>query len=375
MYMRKPFMSPCYGYVATVMFLSLTGCQEDLASQDDTSGPAISHSVSLAQVESHVFPKIYSVPGTIVPSERLQIASRVAGYIEKITVDEGDIVEAGTILVEIDNAQVDASIKSAESDVVSAKAELEEAQGDVKRFRKLVRSKTITEDQLRKAIVRQTSAKANLAKTKAVLKSNQKDRQYTYITSPVRAQVRERLQDPGELSASGSPILRLDVLGPMELEVYLPSTRVGNVVIDQDVDVYVQSENTPLVGSIKSIVRSADKVTRRSKVRIALPEKQSLAPGQFARAVIVLGEELLTVVPLETVTERAGIEGVFIVDKNDTIRFRSIRIGKKILYGSACRSSNRNFNSSKSSYRITRWRFCNAVVTQWKLNDSTYRVN
>ena len=330
MCMRTPFLSLCYRYITTVILLFLAGCQEDQSSQNDPSVLTISHSVHLAKVESRVFPKIYSVPGTIVPSERLQIASRVAGYIQKINVDEGDIVEAGTVLVEIDNAQVDASIKSAEANVISAKAELEEAHGDVKRFKKLVRSKTITEDQLRKAIVRQTGAKASLAKAQAVLKSSQQDRQYTYIISPVRAQVRERLQDPGDLASAASPILRLDVLGPMELEVYLPSTQVGNVVTAQDVDIYVQSENTPLVGSIKSIVRSADKVTRRSKVRIALPEKQSLAPGQFARADIVLGEELLTVVPLEAVTERAGIEGVFIVDKNDTVRFRSIRIGRKL---------------------------------------------
>jgi RND family efflux transporter MFP subunit len=311
------------------MLLFLVGCQEDQSNQNDSSGLAISHSVHLAKVESHVFPKTYSVPGTIVPSERLQIASRVAGYIQKITVDEGDIVEAGTILVEIDNAQVDASIKSAEANVISAKAELEEAQDDVKRFKKLARSKAIAEDQLRKTIVRQTSAKANLAKAQAVLKSNQQDRQYTYIISPVRAQVRERLQDPGDLASAASPILRLDVLGPMELEVYLPSTQVGKVVTGQDVDIYVQSENTPLVGSIKSIVRSADKVTRRSKVRIALPEKQFLVPGQFARADILLGEELLTVVPLEAKTERAGIEGVYIVDNNDTVRFRSVRFGRK----------------------------------------------
>jgi RND family efflux transporter MFP subunit len=310
------------------MLLFLASCQEDQPSQNDASALPMAHGVHLAQVESQLFPKIYSVPGTIVSNKRLQVASRVAGYIKKITVDEGDIVEAGTILVEIDNAQVDASIKSAEANVISAKAELEEAQGDVKRFKKLVRSKTITEDQLRKAIVRQTSAKANLAKAQAVLKSNQQDQQYTYIISPVRAQVRERLQDPGDLASATSPILRLDVLGPMILEVYLPSTKVGKVVTGQDVDIYIQSENIPLVGSIKSIVRSADKVTRRSKVRIALPEKQSLAPGQFARANILLGEELLKVIPLEAKTERAGIEGVYIVDNNDTVRFRSVRLGR-----------------------------------------------
>jgi len=311
------------------MSLMITGCHDNPPDQADPFRVTNAHNVHLAQVEEHDFPTIYSVPGTIVPSNRLQIASRVSGYIENIYVDEGDLVEPGAILVEIDNAQVEASIKSAQAGVVSAQAELEEAQDDVSRYRKLVRSKTITEDELRKAIVRQTSAQASLAKAQAELKLNHQNQQYTHITSPVRAQVRERLQDPGDLAGTGNPILRLDVLGPMELEVYLPSTRVGNVVVGQDLDVYIQSVNTPLTGNVKSIVWAADKVTRRSKVRIDLPDNQSLAPGQFARADIVLGQESLTVIPREAITERAGIEGAFIVDEGGTVRFRSVRLGKE----------------------------------------------
>ncbi len=314
---------------STIVFLALlAGCGDNQPDPTVSKKLIRSHKARIAQIERHRIPIVHSVPGTVVPAERLQIASRVTGYIEKINVDEGDIVEPGEILVEIDNARVEASIKSADAEVTYLQAELEEAQGDVKRFRKLIQSKTITEDQLRKAIVKLAGAKTKLAKAKAELKSNQQERQYTHLSSPVRAQVRERLQDPGDL-AGANPILRLDVLGAMELEVYLPSTRIGNVVIGQKVDVYIQSESTPLAGKVKRIVRAADKVTRRSKVRIALPDNQSLAPGQFGRAQIVLREELLKVIPLEAITERAGIKGVFILDDSNTVHFRSIRAGRK----------------------------------------------
>jgi len=329
---KRTSFRACCGYKAAAMSLLLTlmlvACDDNQPKQEDLLKPVNFHKVKVTQVEKLYFHTVYSVPGTIVPSKRLQITSRVTGYIKEISVDEGDIVEPGVILVKIDNAQVEASIKSAEAGVVSAKAELDEAYADVKRFKRLVSSKTITEDQLRKAIVRQTSAKANLTRAQAELKSNQQEQQYTHITSPVRAQVRERLQDPGDMASAASPILRLDVLGPMELEAYLPSTRIANVVIGQNVDVYIQSEQSPLAGTVKSIVRAADKVTRRSKVRIALPEKQSLSPGQFGRADIVLGKELLTVIPLEARTERAGIEGVFIVSEDNAVHFNSVQLGR-----------------------------------------------
>ncbi len=314
---------------STIIFLALlAGCGDNQPDRTVSKKLIRSHKARIAQIERHRIPIVHSVPGTVVSMERLQIASRVTGYIEKINVNEGDIVEPGEILVEIDDARVEASIKSAEAEVAYLQAELDEAQGDVKRFRQLVRSKTISEDQLRKVIVRLTGAQTKLAKAKAELKSNQQERQYTHLSSPVKAQVRERLQDPGDL-AGANPILRLDVLGAMELEVYLPSTRVGNVAIGQGVDVYIQSESTPLAGKVKRIVRAADKITRRSKVRIALPDHQNLVPGQFGRVEVVLREESLAVIPFEAITERAGIEGVFIVDDNDTARFRSIRLGRK----------------------------------------------
>ena len=328
--MHKPtqWMHPVYACMMGAMsLLVLSACSDNPSQQSISAKPALTYEVEIAQLEMQRVPTVHSVPGTIVPAERLQIASRVTGYIVKISVDEGDIVEPGEILVEIDDARVEASIKSAEAEVAYLVAEFEEAQDDVRRFRKLTKSKTISEDQLRKALVRLTGAKTRLDKAKAELQSNQQERQYTHLSSPVRAQVRERLQDPGDL-AGATPILRLDVLGAMELEVYLPSTRVASVAIGQDVDVYIQAGLEPLVGKVKRIVRAADKVTRRSKIRIALPDNESLAPGQFGHVEIVLGDALLNLIPHQALTERAGIEGVYVVDDSQTARFRSIRLGR-----------------------------------------------
>jgi len=53
-----------------------------------------------------------------------------------------------------------------------------------------------------------------------------------------------------------------------------------------------------------------------------------LSPGQFARAQILLGQETALVVPVSSIVERAGIEGIFVVKKEGTARFRSVRTGK-----------------------------------------------
>ena len=311
---------------ATAIFV-LSACEAgDPQVHSNNSQPI--HDVVVSKIEQQTLPVILPVPGTVVSKDRLKVASRITGFIEKITVDEGDIVKSGDTLVEIDNAQIEAAIKGADAAVLAAKADLLDAKDDVKRIKKLVKSKTMAEDDLRNAEVRRAQAKATLATAEAELVAKRQDRRYSHIISPVHAQVRERLRDPGDLAAAGESILQLDVLGDMELEVYLPSTSISSISVGQSVNVKVTSCAEQLTAKVISIVRAADEVTRRYKVRLLLPPDDNLTPGQFGQAQFVLGNENVIVVPVSAITERAGIEGVFVKDVSNKLYFRSVRLGK-----------------------------------------------
>ncbi len=319
-----------YPILILILMLSLlvAACQDGDSNALPTSHNTTSYDLTTATIEKQELPLIYPVPGAIVAKNHLQVASRITGYIDHIAVDEGDQVEPGAVLVRINGTQVEAAITGIEAAIASAQAELEDAKDDLKRYRALSKTRAVAEDQLRDAVVRQTKAEAALAQTQAELEAKQQDRRHIQLTSPVRAQVRERLRDQGDLASAGEPILRLDVLSPLELEVYLPSSQIGSVTHGQKVDVFIHSDSHPVIGEVVRIVRSADTVTRRSKVRIALPDNDAFSPGQFARAHILLGRETTTTVPVSAIVERAGIEGVFVVKEDGAVRFRSIRTGK-----------------------------------------------
>lgn len=315
-------------FVVLMMGLITAGCQNNQSSETSSRKKQKIHHVSLARAERQTLPVIYSVPGTIVPKERLQVTSRLNGIIEAIHVDEGDVVEPGMILVEIDDTQIKARILRAQASLSSVLAEKRDADEDVKRFQALAKTQALAQDQLRDALVRKTQAEAAVAQARAELEAARKERRYAQLISPSRAQVRERVQDPGELATTGTPILYLDVLGPMELEIFLPSSRIDAVTLGQVVDVYLQSNDAPLSGKIGSIIYSADKITRNCKIKITLPTNRRLTPGQFAQAHIKLGNNSAILLPESAVTKRAGIGGVFIVDGAGTARFRSVRIGR-----------------------------------------------
>lgn len=308
--------------------LLLSACQDGQPNHPLTDQTVKTYSVSTETVEKRALPVIYSVPGTIVAKKHLQVASRLTDYIDRISVDEGDLVEPGVVLVEIDGTQTEAAIRALEAAIVAAEAELQDARDDLRRYRTLLKTQALAEDQIRDARVRRTKAEAALTQAQAELEGKQQDLRHIHLTSPVRALVRERLLDRGDLVKAGQPILQLDVLDAMELEVYLSSSQIGSIAKGQNVDVFVQRDGQAITGKVTRIVRSADSATRRSKVRIALPDSNRLSPGLFARARVRLGHQAALTVPDSAIVVRAGIEGVFVVSEDGIARFRSIRTGK-----------------------------------------------
>ena len=76
--------------LAFALALMLAACQESQPNRPSSNRTANTYSVLIEKVEERLLPVIYSVPGTIVAKDHLQVASRITGYIDHIDVDEGD---------------------------------------------------------------------------------------------------------------------------------------------------------------------------------------------------------------------------------------------------------------------------------------------
>ena len=301
--------------------LVLAGCEPGPADFAPSEATVRRYRLAVSPVEVRPLPLLYPAPGSVVARERVEVASRLTGFIQRVAVEEGESVAAGAVLVEIDDAQVEAAVASAQADRL-------DAVGDVDRFQTLARHQALAEDSLRKARVRLARAESEVTRSEAELQARRWERQYTRIVSPAPARVRERLRDPGDLVTPGEPILRLDVLGPTEVEVFLPASRMHAVAVGQTVQLQLEASGRERPGHVVAIVESLDPVTRRGKVRLAFQESEGLLAGQFARAYLVVGEEPVLVVPDGALAERAGIPGVLVVDPQGTARFRSLQLGR-----------------------------------------------
>ncbi|MGE3297334.1 MAG: efflux RND transporter periplasmic adaptor subunit [Porticoccaceae bacterium] len=320
--MRRSILRTPTGWRRLIpLAMTLAGCS------GDTPAPAPETSVRLPviAIATTTQPREYEVAGNVVSDRRIEIASKISGYIQAIPVAEGDAVAVGDLLVQIDDSQIAAAITQARVGLDAAQAVLADAAADLARYEALLAQNSIAEAQVRKTRLQRDAASGQLRAARAALEQASAQQAYTRITSPVDAVVIARQRRSGDLVAPGLPLLTLESPRGLLLETWVAEEWLGALAPGAPVSVTIDGIAAPLPGRLARIVPSGDPISRRFAVKIALPETPGLAPGLFGRARFQLGDETLLAVPRAALVERGGLAGVFVVDANQQARFRWLR--------------------------------------------------
>lgn len=286
------------------------------------------HPIEPMQVQEASLEQVYRVPGNVTADDSIQLSSRITGFIQSVAVREGDRVSQGDLLVEIDSADVQGAIRSAEAALASAQTDLEDAQRDVEQYGELARQGSIAADTLRKAKVRLELARSQINEANAARETALANLRYTSIRSPVDGVVIELHKQSGDLATTGAPILLIESQSSLVFQTYVAERRVASLYLGQKLAVELDALERPLNGEVLRIVPSGDPVTRRFEVKIALPVTANLLPGMFGRARFVTGSINGVVIPRSVLVERGGLEGVMVISGNRA-HFRWLRIGQQ----------------------------------------------
>ena len=150
--------------------------------QQDAGGQVKEYPVVRIKADSATLYKRY--PTTLQGIQTVEIRPKVAGYIEKILVDEGAHVKKGQTLFVLNANDLEASVRSAEAQVKVAEAAVSNAKINLGKTKPLVEKNIISTFDLRSAEATQESAEAQLAQARANLANANANLQYTIITSP-----------------------------------------------------------------------------------------------------------------------------------------------------------------------------------------------
>jgi HlyD family secretion protein len=288
--------------------------------------------VQTATVNLETIIQTVNATGRIQPKTQVRISADVSAKITALHVEEGDWVEAGTLLVELDRERYQAAVESAEANVRSAQANAKlvqqnmlMAEKDYDRARDVVARKLESQAVLdsnnaayQVEIARYESALDQVEQARASLKQAADSLSKTMIYAPMSGTISDLNKEAGEI-AIGSQfqedvILVVADLTEMEAQVNVDENDIVNVQLGQTAEIEVDALfGETLTGTVYEISNSANtgaEGTTNQKtefeVKIAITSETSrLRPGMTASAdVSTMTKENVIGVPIESVAVR-----------------------------------------------------------------------
>ncbi len=321
--------------LATACLFGLTGgCGQGPSTttpQDNTSITA-----EVETLRSVQLPVIAVQPGTVVSADRVEVSSRLSGYIYDLNVHEGQQVKKDQPLFAIDPIGVKQQIKQAEAELASARAALDEARDNYKRYKNLYQRQSATlanyqqaEKNYKVAQGTYQAAEAGLAAARAQLK-------YAEVRAPFDALVVSKLADNGQLSSPGTPVLILENPEHLQAQVQVDEQAYSHLTLGQSIEIQLEGKDLAprtVTGQVERMVAAADPATHTHLVKIRLPADSGISSGIFVLVKIPVGHHQGIVVPEKAVHHRAGITGVFVVDAQGRAQFRMVTAGEALPQG------------------------------------------
>jgi len=309
----------------------LAGCQgEGVVYNDDKAAvydtpemPTLSLQTTL--VRSQKVPRYYSATGYTNVARRIEVSTSQAGTIKKLSVKEGDQILAGALLLVIDESELLTSIKQAKSAIQRANINLKDRQHDFKTAKRLSQTRVIPDEQFRKAQVQLELARSQLVQANSELKRLQVRKPYYRLTSPFNARVVKRWINQGDLAVAGKPLLQLEATEGLEFETALPVQWIARVDIGDQYKLKLHDSNKTIKARVSHIIHSTNRSTQTCQIKLALPDSNKLSAGLSGQVDFKVAEEKHLLIPELSLIKRAGVQGVFRVDKRRFVHFTPVK--------------------------------------------------
>ncbi len=283
--------------------------------------------------------------GTLEAFKKIDITSRVTGYLEKVNFKEGGFVKKDQVLFEIDQRPAKAELDKTEAAVVQAEAKSKRLLGDYQRAQELVRSRAISKEEFEKVAGDFEEAKAAVGVAAASRKSAQLTFEYTKVLSPIAGRAGRTMLDEGNLVKADSTVLTTVVtqdpiyayfdvderttikkLRRLANEGVLPKSKADRILVKMAL---ADEDGFPHQGEVDFEDNQIEKSTGTQRLRGVFDNKSGLlAPGLFVRIRFQIGAARpALVVREEGVGTDQGQKFVYLVNEKDEVDRKEIKTG------------------------------------------------
>lgn len=254
--------------------------------------------------------------GTLQPLRRARLALQQEGLLLALPYHEGDRVEKGELLVQLDDTLTRAQLKKSE-------AQRRQAELDLKRLRRLQKSRVVAEEEISRAVTALDVARAEEEELRIRL-------QQTHLLAPFSGTISARLAEPGDTLPRFSHILTLIDTQSLLTELTLSEMVIAGVQLGDKVAITIDAlGSTPLSGSVERIHPALDASSRQGTIEVRL---DTLPPGaqagQLCRATLRLNRQQRLLVPYNALRRDERGEFLYVVNAEERAERRSVVSGE-----------------------------------------------
>lgn len=306
----------------------------------------MSPAVEAVQARRGSLPLVERLSGTVRADNQVVLYPEVSGRIDEVLVDDGDRVQAGDILVRIDDVQVREQVRQAEAGhrisaarLRQALARLAETEAQAKRSQALNARNLVSDLEYETLAAQRDSAAADVELAEAQLEqasANLAERRdllaRTLVRAPVSGVVGARRAEIGMQVSTSTALFTIGDLSALHLRVNLTDTMIGYIAVGQSARLPIADltgDLEPLTGTVTRISPFLNEVTRsaEAEIRIHAPDGR-LRPGMFLPVDILYGEsQQATLIPTSAlfVDPNTGQEGVFVLSSEEPFDAAAVR--------------------------------------------------
>jgi RND family efflux transporter MFP subunit len=301
---------------------------------------------------------LLTATGYVVAQRKASVASKGTGRLEVLNVEEGDKVQTGDILGQLEADDVNAALRAARAAVGQAEAEVTRAQAlateselTYNRVSELLSRKLVSQAEFDNAEAAYNSAQAIVGAAEAGLRVARADADYatvqvdnTFIRAPFDGTVLTKDADVGEIVApfassasSKGAIVTLADMNSLEVEADVSESNIQNITPGQRCVIVLDAfPADPYTGYVKKIVPTADRAKATVMVKVAFDDLDSrVLPEMSAKASFLpadadtsaLNASSILAVPVAALSESNNTSIVFVVRQGQVYQ-TSVQIGR-----------------------------------------------
>jgi multidrug efflux system membrane fusion protein len=276
--------------------------------------------------------------GTVTPLATVTVKSQLSGYLTQVVFTEGQTVNRGDFLAEIDPRPYQAALEQAQGQLTRDQALLDNANIDLKRFRTLLKQDSIAGQQVdtQKSLVEQLQG--TILSDQAQVDTAKLNLSYCHITAPITGEIGLRHVDEGNYVQAGDPagLAAITQMHPISVVFSIPEDDIPMVQrrlrdgAKLTVIAFDRTQSTKLAtGTLSTIDNEIDPTTGMVRLRAQFDnDNEALFPNQFVNTTLLVDvEHNDTIVPTAAIQHGGDGDYVYLVKPDNTVALQPVQLG------------------------------------------------